>query len=254
MGRRSKTWLPDPVRGLDHGAMKTIGLIGGMSWHSTAEYYRVINELVAECRGGHASARITLESLDFSDIRDCQVRDDWARAGRLLAEAGQRCERSGADLVLICTNLMHRVADDVEAAIDVPLLRITDAIADRARESGWSRLGVLGARWVMEEDFYVGRLARAGLTVDVPSAADRKEVDRIVFEELTLGVVNEASRATYAGVIDRLRDAGSEAAVLACTEIELLVRPEDSPIPLLDSMRVHAEAAVAAALGDRAPV
>jgi aspartate racemase len=234
--------------------MKTIGLIGGMSWHSTAEYYRVINELVAERRGGHASARITLESLDFSDIRDCQVRDDWARAGRLLAEAGQRCEQSGADLVLICTNLMHRVADDVEAAIDVPLLRITDAIADRARESGWSRLGVLGARWVMEEDFYVGRLARAGLTVDVPTAAERREVDRIVFEELTLGVVNEASCATYAGVIDRLRDAGSEAAVLACTEIELLVRAEDSPIPLLDSMRVHAEAAVAAALGDRALV
>jgi aspartate racemase len=234
--------------------MKTIGLIGGMSWHSTLEYYRVINELVAERRGGHASARITLESLDFADIRDCHVRDDWAEAGRLLAEAGQRCEQSGADLVLICTNLMHRVADDVEAAIDVPLLRITDAIADRARESGWSRLGVLGARWVMEEDFYVGRLARAGLTLDVPTAAERTEVDRIIFEELTLGVVDEASRATYAGVIDRLRDAGSEAAVLACTEIELLVRAEDSPIPLLDSMRVHAEAAVSAALGDRALV
>ena len=130
--------------------MRTIGLIGGMSWHSTQEYYRVINETVAERRGGHASARITLESLDFAEVRDCQVRGDWAGAGRLLAEAGQRCERSGADVVLICTNLMHRVADDVQAAIDVPLLRITDAIADRARESGWSRLGVLGTRWVME--------------------------------------------------------------------------------------------------------
>jgi aspartate racemase len=234
--------------------MKTIGLIGGMSWHSTLEYYRVINELVAERRGGHASARVTLESLDFSEIRDCQVRGDWAGAGRLLAEAGQRCERSGADVVLICTNLMHRVADDVEAAIDVPLLRITDAIADRARESGWSRLGVLGTRWVMEEDFYVGRLARAGLTVDVPSPAERDEADRIVFDELTLGVVTEESRAAYAGIIERLRDAGSEAVVLACTEIELLVRPEDSPIPVLDSMRVHAEAAVAAALGERALV
>lgn len=231
--------------------MRTIGLIGGMSWHSTQQYYRVINELVAQRLGGHASARITLESLDFSEVRDCQVRGDWAGAGRLLAEAGRRCERSGADVVLICTNLMHRVADDVQAAIDVPLLRITDAIADRARESGWSRLGVLGTRWVMEEDFYVGRLARAGLTIDVPSPAERDEVDRIIFDELTLGVVDESSRATYAGIIDRLRDAGSEAVVLACTEIELLVRAEDSPIPVLDSMRIHAEAAVVAALGDR---
>jgi aspartate racemase len=231
--------------------MQTIGLIGGMSWHSTAEYYRVINELVAERRGGHASARITLQSLDFSAVRDCQVRGDWAGAGRLLAEAGQRCEQSGADVVLICTNLMHRVADDVQAAIDVPLLRITDAIADRARDSGWTRLGVLGTRWVMEEDFYVGRLARAGLTIDVPTPAERVEVDRIVFDELTLGVVEASSRATYAGIIDRLRDAGAEAVVLGCTEIELLIRAEDSPIPLLDSMRVHAEAAVAAALGDR---
>ena len=188
--------------------MQTIGLIGGMSWHSTVEYYRVINELVAERRGGHASARIALQSLDFAEVRDCQVRGDWAGAGRLLAEAGQRCEQSGADLVLICSNLMHRVADDVQAAIDVPLLHITDAIADRARESGWSRLGVLGTRWVMEEDFYVGRLARAGLTIDVPGPADRAEVDRIIFDELTLGVVEESSRATYAGIIERLRDAG----------------------------------------------
>ena len=146
------------------------------------------------------------------------------------------------------------MADDVEAAIDVPLLRITDAIADRARESGWSRLGVLGTRWVMEEDFYVGRLARAGLTIDVPNPGEREEADRIIFDELTLGVVEESSRATYAGIIARLRDAGSEAVVLACTEIELLVRPQDSPIPLLDSMRTHAEAAVAVALGDHALV
>src|SRR3954452_13851712 len=121
--------------------MQTIGLIGGFSWHSTLEYYRVINERVAERRGGHASAKIALQSLDFSEVRDCQVRGDWAGAGRLLAEAGQRCERSGADLVLLCSNLMHRVADHVQAAIDVPLLHIADAIADRAHESGWSRLG-----------------------------------------------------------------------------------------------------------------
>jgi aspartate racemase len=232
--------------------MKTIGLVGGMSWHSTAEYYRVINELVAERRGGHASAKVALQSLDFAEVRDCQVDDDWERAARLLADAARGCERSGADLVLICTNLMHRVADEVQAAIDIPLLHIGDAIADAARDRGWSRLGVLGARWVMEEDFYVDRLARHGLDVEVPGPADRAEVDRVIFDELTRGLVREESRTTYAGIIERLRGAGAEAVVLGCTEIELLVRPEDAPLPVIASMRTHAEAAVAAALGERA--
>jgi aspartate racemase len=231
--------------------MQTIGLIGGMSWHSTAQYYRIINEQVAARRGGHASARISLQSLDFDEIRACQTSGDWDRAGRLLAEAGQRCEQSGADVVLICTNLMHRVADDVQAAIGVPLLHIADAIADRAREAGWDHVGVLGTKWVMEEDFYVGRLAHAGLTVDVPAEPDRIEVDRIVFDELTLGHVEESSRATYVGLVEQLRERGAQAVVLGCTEIELLIKPEDSPLPLLDSMRTHAEAAAAIALGDR---
>jgi len=233
--------------------MRTIGLIGGMSWYSTLEYYRVINELVQQRRGGHASALVALQSLDFAEVRAQQQRGDWAGAARLLADAGRRCEASGADVVLICTNLMHKVADEVQAAIDVPLLHIADAIADRARREGWTRLGVLGARWVMEEDFYVGRLARAGLTVDVPGPEDRTEVDRVIFDELTRGRVEESSRASYAAIIGRLQAAGSEAVVLGCTEIELLVRPEDSPIPVLDSMRTHAEAAVDIALGDRVP-
>jgi aspartate racemase len=231
--------------------MKTIGLVGGMSWHSTVEYYRVINELVAERLGGHTSARVTLQSLDFAEVRACQLDGNWDRAARLLAEAAQSCERSGADVVLICTNLMHRVADDVQSAIDVPLLHIADAIADRARDEGWSRLGVLGARWVMEEDFYVGRLARHGLDVVVPGPADRTEVDRVIFDELTRGIVREESRAAYAGILSRLADQGAEAVVLGCTEIEQLVRPEDSPLPVVASMRTHAEAAVAVALGDR---
>ncbi|HRD64500.1 MAG TPA: amino acid racemase, partial [Nocardioides sp.] len=189
--------------------------------------------------------------LDFAEIRECQVNDDWDRAAQLLAEAARRCERSGADLVLIGTNLMHRVADDVQAAIDVPLLHIADAIADAAHERGWERLGVLGARWVMEEDFYVGRLARRGLDVVVPGAADRTEVDRVIFDELTQGIVREESRASYTAILERLRDAGAEAVVLGCTEIELLVRPEDAPLPVIASMRTHAEAAVAVALGDR---
>jgi aspartate racemase len=231
--------------------MQTIGLVGGMSWHSTVEYYRVLNELVAERRGGHASAKVALQSLDFAEIRDCQVAGDWDRAGRLLAEAARRCEQSGADLVLIGTNLMHRVADDVQAAIDVPLLHIADAIADEAHEHGWERLGVLGTRWVMEEDFYVGRLARRGLDVVVPEPADRAEADRVIFDELTQGLVREESRSSYAAILGRLRAAGAEAVVLGCTEIELLVRPEDAPLPVIASMRTHAEAAVAVALADR---
>jgi aspartate racemase len=231
--------------------MQTIGLIGGMSWHSTVEYYRVINELVAERRGGHASAKVSLQSLDFDEIRQCQVNDDWARAGRLLAEAAQRCEQGGADVVLICTNLMHRVAEDVQAAIDIPLLHIADALADRARTEGWRTLGVLGTSWVMEEDFYVGRLARHGLDIRVPDAAGRAEADRVIFDELTRGIVRDESRASYVELLGRLHDQGAEAIVLGCTEIELLIRPDDSPLPLLPSMRTHAEAAVAAALGDR---
>jgi aspartate racemase len=231
-------------------AMKTIGLVGGMSWHSTVEYYRVINQLVAERRGGHASARIALQSLDFDEVRACQVTDDWDRAAALLTEAAQRTERGGADVVLICTNLMHRVAEQVQAAIDVPLLHIADALAARAREHGWDRVGVLGSRWVMEEDWYVGRLARAGLTVDVPDAAGRTEVDRVVFEELTLGRVEETSRAAYVDLVRGFEEQGAQGVVLGCTEIELLLKAEDSPLPLLDSMRTHAEAAVAVALGD----
>ncbi len=229
--------------------MKTIGLIGGLSWHSTAQYYRVLNEEVQARLGGHASASIALQSLDFSQVRAHQQSGDWAAAGRLLADAGRRCQDSGADIVLICSNLMHRVADDVEAALDVPLLRITDAIADRALEQGWTRLGVLGARWVMEEDFYVGRLARAGLQVQVPDAADRTVVDRVIFDELTQGHVVDESRTAYSQIIGRLADSGAEAVVLGCTEIELLVGPTDSQVPLLDSMRVHAEAAARFALG-----
>lgn len=231
--------------------MRTIGLVGGMSWHSTAQYYRVLNEEVARRMGGHASARIALQSLDFAEVRECQTSGDWARAGRLLAQAAQACERAGADLMLIATNLMHRVADDVQAAVDVPLLHIADAVADRARREGWQRLGLLATRWVMEEDFYVGRLARAGLEVHVPDADERAEVDRVVFEELTLGRVEDGSRRRFVEVTDGLRRAGAQAVVLACTEIELLLGPQDSPLPVLDSLRTHAEAAVELALDGR---
>jgi len=230
--------------------MKTIGLIGGLSWYSTVGYYQVINEGVQQRRGGHASAEIALQSVDFAVVREMQKRDAWDEAAALLADAGRRCEAAGADLLLICSNLMHRVADEVQDAVDIPLLRITDAIASRAHADGHTRVGLLGTHWTMEEDFYAGRLARAGLTVDVPVTEDRALVDRVIFDELTQGEVRPESRAAYARVAADLAGQGAQAIVLACTEIELLLGADDSPVPLLDSMRVHAEAAVDEALSE----
>jgi aspartate racemase len=230
--------------------METLGLIGGMSWHSTATYYRLINEAVAAERGGHASARIALQSLDFAEIRDCQLAGDWDRAAGLLVEAGRRCVAGGATTVAICTNLMHKVAPQVESALDVPLLHIGDAVADEARRHGWGTLGILGTRWVMEEDFYAERLARHGITAVVPDASERELVDTIIFDELTQGVVSAQSRAAYVEVIRGLAAAGADAVVLACTEIGLLVGPDDSPLPVIDSAEAHAAALARAALGE----
>lgn len=233
--------------------MRTIGLIGGMSWHSTASYYRIINETVAERLGGHASARIALQSLDFAEVRRCQLDEDWAAAGDLLGRAAQGCVAGGADVVAICTNLMHKVAPMVEARVDVPLLHIADAVAGVASPRGWDRLGVLGARWVMEEPFYAERLGRHGISVVTPGADDRELVDRVVFDELTQGRILEESRAAYVRVIEKLADQGAQAVVLACTEIGLLVSPEDSPLPLIDSAEAHARALAEVALDAAVP-
>lgn len=229
--------------------MMTIGLIGGLSWYSTVEYYRVINEETQRRLGGHASAKVALQSLDFAEVRRYQQLGEWTSAARLLAEAGRRCRLAGADLILICSNLMHKNATAVAAAADVPLLHVADAIAGRAQADGFAKVGLLGSQWVMEEDFYLGRLRAAGLDVVVPSLADRELADRIIFDELTQGLIVERSRTAYAGIIDRLVAQGAEAVILGCTEIELLIGPSDSPVPLLDSMRIHAEAAVGVALG-----
>lgn len=228
--------------------MRTIGLIGGLSWYSTADYYRIINEQVQKRLGGHSSARIALQSLDFAEVREFHQTEDWVGAGQLLAEAGRRCQDAGADIVLICSNLMHKVADDVDAALDVPLLHIGDAIAARARARGWSRRGLLGAWWVMEETFYSGRLGEHGLDVLLPGEDDRALVNRVIFDELTQGRVEPDSGAEYVRIFDKLGAEGADAVVLGCTEIELLVRPEDTDMPVLDSARIHAEAAAQFAL------
>ena len=248
MAMPMKPSLPrDRDRGHDEG-VRTLGLIGGMSWYSTLEYYRIINTEVQRRRGGHASASVALQSLDFETVRRCQLAEDWVAAGRLLGDAARRCEAGGAEVVLICTNLMHKVADAVAASVSVPLLHIADAVAAEAERHGWTRLGLLGARWVMEETFYADRLAAHGISVVVPDAADRAMVDRVIFAELTQGRVEPTSRAAYAAVVDDLAARGAEAVVLACTEIGLLLTPADSPLPLIDSMQAHALAAVDFAL------
>jgi aspartate racemase len=228
--------------------MRKIGLIGGMSWHSTMEYYRIINDAVSTQRGGHHSARIALESVDFDEVRTLQVAEDWDGAGRLLAQAGSRLEASGADVVLICTNLMHKVAPAVEAAVDVPLLHIADAVAEEALAQGVDTLGLLGTDWVMRERFYADRLAGHGIRAVTPDEPDRQIVDRVIFDELTRGIIREESRAEYVRIIEQLSARGAQAVVLACTEIGLLVGSDDSPIPVIDSAHAHAAAAARLAL------
>ncbi|MGQ9365042.1 aspartate/glutamate racemase family protein [Azospirillum sp. ST 5-10] len=228
---------------------KVIGLIGGMSWESSAEYYRIINERVRDRLGGVHSARCLMWSFDFAEIESLQHAGRWDEATERVIDAARRLERGGADLVLICTNTMHRMAEAVAAAIAVPLLHIADPTAARIRAAGLRTVGLLGTAFTMEQDFYKGRLAdRHGLEVLVPDAADRALVHRVIYDELVQGRVEPASRQAYRAVIGRLAERGAEAVILGCTEIMLLVGPADSPVPLYDTTAIHAEAAVDAAL------
>lgn len=228
---------------------RTLGLIGGMSWHSTIDYYRIINSRVAEELGGHHSADLLMDSLDFDRIRRCQVAEDWAGADAILVDAARRLEGAGAEAVMICTNLMHKCAPAVEAAVSVPLLHIGDAVAGAARRQGAATLGIIGTRWTMEEAFYCERLAQHGIGTIIPDEAQRAMIDRVIWDELTQGVVTDESRAAYAAVCADLAARGADAIVLACTEIQLLVGADDSPVPVIDSMATHAEHAAAHALG-----
>ena len=224
---------------------RVIGLIGGMSWESSAEYYRIINQAVRARLGGVRSARVLMWSFDFAEIEALQHAEAWAAAGEMLADAARRLERGGAEMLLICTNTMHRLADVVEAAVRVPLLHIADPTAALVVAAGVRRVGLLGTAFTMEQAFYKGRLQdRFGLEVLVPGVEDRAVVHRVIYEELVQGVVRAESREAYRGVIARLVAAGAEAVILGCTEIMLLVGPEDSAVPLFDTTAIHAAAAV----------
>ncbi len=229
--------------------MRTIGLIGGMSWESSALYYRWINERVRDRLGGLHSARIVLVSVDFAEIERLQHAGHWDKAGALLAEAARSVERGGADLLLLCTNTMHRVADEIAAAVRIPMLHIADATATAIRAEGFGRVGLLGTRFTMDQAFYRGRLMdRHGLDVLVPGEDERRVVHDVIYDELCLGQVRPASREVYRRVMAGLVERGAEAIILGCTEITLLVGPDDATVPLFDSTLIHAQAAVTAAL------
>lgn len=233
--------------------MKMIGLIGGMSWESSSEYYRLLNEGVRAARGPTASAPCLLWSFDFAQIEKLQHAGDWAGLTALMTDAARRLEGAGAQALLIATNTMHKMADAVQAAVGVPLLHIADPTAEAVKAAGIRRVGLLGTAFTMEEDFYRGRLERMhGLEVLTPGRSDRKTVHRIIYEELVAGIVRPESRTAYRGVIARLIEDGAEGIILGCTEIMLLVRPEDSVVPLFDTTTLHAAAAVRWTLDDAA--
>ncbi len=226
-------------------SQKVIGLIGGMSWESSAEYYRIINQMVRARLGGLRSARCLMWSFDFGEIEALQHAGRWDDAAAEMIAAARRLERGGADFVVICTNTMHRMADQVQAAIGLPLLHIADPTAERIKDAGLRKVGLLGTAFTMEQDFYKGRLAgRHGLEVIVPDDADRALVHRVIYEELVQGRAEPSSRQAYREVIARLVDRGAEAVILGCTEIMLLVGPGDSTVPLFDTTALHAAAAV----------
>lgn len=228
--------------------MKTIGLLGGMSWESTELYYRRINEETKRRLGGLHSAPIAMISVDFQEIEELQRRGDWAAAGKILANNARQVEAAGADLLLLCTNTMHKVATEVEATIGIPLLHIADATADCIRKAGMSAVGLLGTKFTMEQDFYKSRLERQELRVLIPSAADREIIHRIIYDELCLGDVRAGSRKEYLRVIDRFGARGAECVIEGCTEIVMLVQQEHTRMPLFDTTAIHARAAVMEAL------
>lgn len=230
--------------------MKTIGLIGGMSWESTLLYYRIINEQTRQRLGGLHSAQIAMLSVDFAPIEAMQHSGDWAGTARVLGDAAKSLEDAGADFFLICTNTMHQVADEVQAAVSIPLLHIADATGKKLQADGVKKIGLLGTAFTMEMDFYRSRIEAAGIEVVVPEMHDRQSVHDIIYQELCLGVVDADSREVYLSVIERIREQGIEGVILGCTEIGMLIGSEHTNLPLYDTTVIHAEQAVDTMLAD----
>ncbi|WP_417658538.1 aspartate/glutamate racemase family protein [Pseudidiomarina sp.] len=229
--------------------MKTIGLIGGMSWESTQTYYRLINQKVREQLGGLHSAKLILYSVDFADIEPLQHAGDWAGTADILTEAAQALESAGADFIVLCTNTMHKVAPEIELAVNIPLLHIADATAKALQNDNIQAVGLLGTKFTMEQAFYRERIEDYGICVVVPDAKQRDRVHSVIFNELCLGKTNKKSKADYLEIIDSLAQSGAEAVILGCTEIGLLIKSSDTKVRLYDTTEIHAEQAVKFALG-----
>lgn len=230
--------------------MKTIGLIGGMSWESTVSYYRIINEVVKDALGGFHSAKILMYSVDFAEIEECQARGEWEKSGEMLADAARRLETAGADVIVICTNTMHKVAPQVQAAIQIPVLHIVEATVRELKRQGISSVLLLGTKYTMTQDFYKEKLRAGGIQTVIPDEAEMDRINDVIFGELCLGKIKPQSRREYLEIIKKYEKTGIGGVILGCTEIGLLVNQEDVSLPVLDTAQIHAEEAAKICIGE----
>lgn len=230
--------------------MKTIGLIGGMSWESTVTYYQIINEVVKEELGGLHSAKCLLYSVDFQEIEECQAGGDWERSGEILGAAAENLEKAGADFIVICTNTMHKVVPQIQKRIQIPILHIAEAAAKKLMEQRIHTVGLLGTKYTMQQDFYKDKLIQNGIHVIIPCDEDMEIVNAVIYQELCLGIISEESRKRFVEIIDRLSAEGAQGMILGCTEIGLLVRQQDTKVPLFDTAAIHATEAALEAVKD----
>ena len=223
--------------------MKTLGLLGGMSWEGTVTYYQIINETVKQELGGLHSAKILLHSVDFAEIEAYQASGEWDKSASLLSRAAQNLERAGADYIVICTNTMHKVAPQIQAGLSIPIIHIADAAADALESAGVTAAALLGTKYTMTQDFYKSRLTDRGIRVLIPDESDIETVNRVIYDELCLGIISPASREAFVKIIEKLMRQGAQGVILGCTEIGLLIRPADSPLPVFDTTILHAKKA-----------
>ena len=223
--------------------LKTIGLIGGMSWESTVTYYKIINETVKERLGGLHSAKCILYSVDFQEIEECQANGNWEKSGEILGEAANNLEKAGADFIVICTNTMHKVVDQIKEKISIPILQMAEMTAEKILEKGLKNIALLGTKYTMEQDFYKSKLIEKGINVIIPDKNDIEIINEVIYDELCLGIINSNSKKKFLEIVDKLRNKGAEGIILGCTEIGLLIKNEDTDVPLFDTAIIHAEQA-----------
>ena len=220
--------------------MKTIGLLGGMSWESTVTYYQIVNDYIKKELGGLHSAKVVLYSVDFAEIEQCQVNGDWEKSADILSTAAQSLEKAGADFIVICTNTMHKVAPQIQTKIGIPILHIAEATVDELKRQSVTKVALLGTKYTMTQDFYKAKLEQSGITVLIPDEQDIEIVNAVIYDELCLGIISEMSKATYSRIIGNLAAKGAQGVILGCTEIGLLIQQKDTDLPVFDTTRIHA--------------